>query len=174
MKYSILVIIFLSVLSGSSQEPDRTIELMEIQPFHKKYHHPILCGRNWMMPESRMDSLKQEIKSFEQQLSLMSEDSIVSDSLVFLLLYSTEYITRIEFDGEINEQFCATDSSSNKRLKFDSDKAKSPFSNETKSYENKYLVNSNTYYYLGNCQIFTTVSEYYIRKDLYVKRQRNN
>jgi hypothetical protein len=145
-----------------SQDSQGSIELMRnLTPF--KDTGIVVCRRDWMMTQERMNLLKQQVKIVEDQLASLSKEPFGMGSTQYVQLFSTEYEVRIEFDGQINEHFCVSDSNVGKVFSL-STSGEASF-DEMEVYGGKYLVISSEDYYLGNCQKLTTVKEYYIRQN---------
>lgn len=138
-----------------------------------------MCGRSWMMSEERSDSLVREIKKLEDSLSRLDFVHFADTTLKYILLFETDHTFRIEYNGEVSHQFCITDTSRGNML-YDSILLKvvnrstqkasllpNKPKQQLKRYNETFLVLSEVYYYLGNCQFWTTRTLYCIREDEY-------
>jgi hypothetical protein len=121
------------------------------------------CNRAWMASESTMDSLKWVIVKLDRKLSSLPQDSTLNftDSLVFL--YSYEHVVRKDPWGECGHQLCVDESKYGTKAILQ--KSEKGIKNEVISFDNKYVIVTDTYYYLGNSEIWTTHKKYYIRAD---------
>ena len=121
------------------------------------------CGRDWMNSEQVMDSLKQVIIALDKQLSNMTKDTALDSSKSLVLLYSYEHVCRIEFDGMVNHQLCIDVDEYGTRVQLP--QPKNELIHKTETFNDTYVTVTDTHYYLGNCQIWTTRKHYYIKNE---------
>ena len=121
------------------------------------------CGRDWMNSERVMDSLKQVIIALDKQLSNMTKDTALDSSKSLVLLYSYEHVCRIEFDGMVNHQLCIDADEYGTRVQLS--QPKKELIHKTETFNDTYITVTNTHYYLGNSQIWTTRKFYYIKNE---------
>lgn len=158
MKSIFTLILFFIFLPLSSQTTIAGFE--NRSPFTPEGVCDCRCDRPWMSPESEMDALKKEIWQFENKLSQESKDSSIDFSAEYIKIYQTEYVHRIEFDGRVNEQFCVKRDHS--ALQLNDSLA---LTGKLKSFGGKFLKKTAVHFYLGNAQITTYFTEYFIKKE---------
>lgn len=132
----------------------------EAVPFTSEGVYYCPCNRSWMLPEFEIDSLKQEIWQFENKLRQELKDSLVDYSVTYTKVYWAEYIVRVEFDGQVNRQFCVNRDSSELQLN-DS----SVLNVTVESFGRKFLKRTSVHFYIGNATITTYHTEYFIIKE---------
>jgi hypothetical protein len=156
----------LFALSYLAQDANPTFLNTQSSPLDIK-NAETFCGRDWMNSEYVMDSLKRVVHQLDEKLSNLKKDETYDSTNSLILLYSYQYVYRIEFDGVASHQLCLEADSTHKRMQLT--KNEKGILHDITSYENKYVTLTDTYYYLGNCQIWTTNKYYYIRADKYLE-----
>ncbi|CAG5085643.1 hypothetical protein [Parvicella tangerina] len=158
------------LLSSSCSFAQIGLNALHANPFtrNKLDTSELHCGRNWMMSEQRMDSLIIEIQKWEDSLSKMQITATTINLDHYVLLYATDYTYRIEFNGEVSEQLCVTDSLMGRPFDYSMIHLSEITPNNMDTFERgAYLTISNTHYYLGNCELWNTQKFYLIREDLF-------
>lgn len=137
----------------------QTPELAPNNPFNSEGVCNCPCNRSWMLPESEIDIIKQEIWQFENKLTQELKDSLIDYSAVYIKVYWTEYKVRVEFDNRVNKQLCANRDSSELKLNDSSE-----LDVTIESFGRKFLKRTSVHFYIGNAIITTYHTEYFITK----------
>ncbi len=142
-----------------AQESSSIFKKFQFSPLDIK-NIKTFCGRDWMGSEKEMDSLKQVIMNFERKLKVLPQEAIVSYSDSLVLLYSYEFMVRNDPWGESNYQLCIDAKKYGSKVLLE--KTELGFKNSIISMNNKYLVATKVFRYIGNSEIWTTIKHYYL------------